>query len=150
MEKIALSPCSLQVNLYNGRKVVVVVTAHSKLHKVLFLVLSVTFLFVYEISREPLNRSVPNSHGRRLISRSDELECQGHQGQKNNIFWPFWWPVYSLFGKTSSGSTYLLYFCDGSSFGQHVQLNCCYNENCKVHPSVQHQQYIMCTSTDTV
>jgi len=32
--------------------------------KVLFLALSVTFLFVHEISREPLNRIAPNSQGR--------------------------------------------------------------------------------------
>jgi len=30
----------------------------------LFLALSVTFLFIYEISREPLNGFVPNSQGR--------------------------------------------------------------------------------------
>jgi len=38
------------------------------LRKVLFLVLSVTFLFVYGISREPLNRCAPNSHGRHVWS----------------------------------------------------------------------------------
>ena len=37
-----------------------VITACSKLHKVLFLALSVAFLFVYEISWEPLNRFAPN------------------------------------------------------------------------------------------
>jgi len=40
----------------------------SELLKVLFLALSVTFLFVYEISREPVNGFVPNSHGRRVWS----------------------------------------------------------------------------------
>ena len=40
------------------------ITARSELCKVLFLALSVTFLFVYEISREPLNGFAPNSHGR--------------------------------------------------------------------------------------
>ena len=43
-------------------------TARSELHKVLFLALSVTFLFVYEILREPLNGFAPNSHGRRVWS----------------------------------------------------------------------------------
>ena len=40
----------------------------SELRKVLFLALSVTFLFVYEISREPLNGFAPNSQGRRVWS----------------------------------------------------------------------------------
>ena len=40
----------------------------SELCKVLFLALSVTFLFVYEISREPLNGFAPNSQGRRVWS----------------------------------------------------------------------------------
>ena len=35
---------------------------------VLFLALSVTFSFVCEISREPLNGFAPNSHGRRVWS----------------------------------------------------------------------------------
>ena len=45
--------------------------------EVLFLALSVTFLFVYKISRESLNGFVPNLHGRRcLVPRSDEFEGQ--------------------------------------------------------------------------
>jgi len=36
-------------------------TARGELRKVLFLALSVTFLFVREISREPLNGFAPNS-----------------------------------------------------------------------------------------
>jgi len=56
-------------------------TTHSELHKVLFLVLSVTFLFVYELSLEPLNGYAPNSHERRLVPRWDEFECQGHERQ---------------------------------------------------------------------
>ena len=56
-------PCdcihSLLVSVYS------VVTARSELRKVLFLVLSLTFLFVYKISREPLNGFAPNSQGRR-------------------------------------------------------------------------------------
>ena len=43
-------------------------TARSELHKLLFLALSVTFLFAYEISREPLNGFGPNSQGRRARS----------------------------------------------------------------------------------
>ena len=63
------------------------ITARSELRKVLFLVLSVTFLFVYEISREPLNRFAPNSHGRRVwslarTSLNVKVKRQGHQGTK--------------------------------------------------------------------
>jgi len=52
-----------------------------------FLALSVTFLFAYEISLEPLNGFTPNSQGRRLVPRSDEFECQvqGHEGQKTTF-----------------------------------------------------------------
>ena len=45
-----------------------IITARSELRKVLFLALSFTFLFMYEISLEPLNRFTPNSHGRRVWS----------------------------------------------------------------------------------
>jgi len=39
---------------------------------------SLCFLFVYEISLEPLNGFAPNSHGRRfMVPRSDEFEGQG-------------------------------------------------------------------------
>jgi len=60
------------------------------------------WFFVYEISREPLNGFAPNSHGRSVVPRSDEFEGQGHQGQKNSIFQPFWRPACSLFGKNFS------------------------------------------------
>ena len=43
-----------------------VVTARSELRDVLFLALSVTFLFAYEISRESLNGFAPNSQERRV------------------------------------------------------------------------------------
>ena len=46
---------------------------------------SVVFLYVYEISREPLNGFRPNSHGRRVWSlarTSLKVKGQGHQGQK--------------------------------------------------------------------
>jgi len=42
------------------------VTARSELCKVLLLALSVTLLFVYEISRETLNGFAPSSQGRRV------------------------------------------------------------------------------------
>ena len=48
------------------------------------------FLFVYEISRELLNRYVPNSHGSRvsshtLTSLKVKVKGQGHQGQKQHF-----------------------------------------------------------------
>jgi len=67
----------------------------SELQKVPFLALSVCgFLFVHEISREPLNAFVPNSHGRHVCSFAQtslrvKVKGQGHQGQKNSIFSPF-------------------------------------------------------------
>jgi len=64
-------------------------TAHSELREVLFLASSVCFLFVYEISRESLNRFAPNSHGRRVcsIARTSfkvKVRGQGHKGQKHS------------------------------------------------------------------
>jgi len=72
-----------------------IITARSELWKVLFLAPSVCgfFLFVYEISREPLNGFAPNSPGRRVwsfartnfnVSRS-KIKGQGHQGQKRHF-----------------------------------------------------------------
>ena len=79
-----------------------VCTACSELRKVLFLALSVTFLFVYEISWEPLNGFAPNSQERRVWSLARmslnvkvKVKGQGHEGQKT-AFRPFWRPVYSL------------------------------------------------------
>jgi len=45
------------------------------------------FLFVYEISQEPLNGFAPNSHGRRVWSLAGtslkvRVKGEGHQGQK--------------------------------------------------------------------
>jgi len=70
-----------------------VFTARSELRKVLFLALSVTFLYVYEIYREPLNGFAPCSHGRRVWSLAPTslnvtVKGQGHQGQKRH-FRPF-------------------------------------------------------------
>ena len=71
-----------------------VITPRSELRKVLFLAPSVCgFLFVYKISREPLNEFAPNSHGRRVWSLARttlkvKVKGQGHQGQ-NGIFGTF-------------------------------------------------------------
>ena len=72
-----------------------IATARSELRNVLFLPLSVTFLFVYEISREPLNGFASNSHGWRVWTSLNVT------GDKNGIF-----PALSaacvrfMFGKT--------------------------------------------------
>ena len=72
----------------------VFVTARSELLKVLFLAQSLCgVLFVYEISREPLNRFAPNSYRRRVSSLAGtslkvKVKGQGHQGN-NSIFGPF-------------------------------------------------------------
>ena len=55
--------------------------------KILLLALSVTFLFVPQISREPLNGFAPNSQGTRVwsfagMSLNAKVKGQGHQGQK--------------------------------------------------------------------
>jgi len=68
-------------------------TARSELRKVLFLAPSVCgFLFVYEISREPLNGFASNSHGRRVWSL-DEFEGQDQRsrspGTKTAFFGPY-------------------------------------------------------------
>ena len=65
-------------------------TACSELRKVLFWALSVAFLFVSEISREPLNRFSPYSRGRRVWSPAQKslnvkVKGQGHQGQKTGF-----------------------------------------------------------------
>jgi len=66
-------------------------TARSELRKVLFLAPSVCgFLFVYEISREPLNRCAQNSQERLVwsLARTSlkvKVKGQGHQGQKRHF-----------------------------------------------------------------
>ena len=74
---------------------ILVITARSELRKVLFLALSVT-LFVYEISREPLNGFAPNSQGIRvwsLVRMSLNVKVKGPKsmtsGTKNGIFGPY-------------------------------------------------------------
>ena len=72
-----------------------VITARSEMWKVLFLAPSVcVFLFVYEISPEPLNDFAPDSHGRRVLSLAwtslkVKVKGQGYEGQKTAFFGPF-------------------------------------------------------------
>jgi len=70
-----------------------VITAHSKLCKLLFLALSVTFLFVNQISWELLNGFALNYQGRRVwslarISLNVKVKGQGHQRQKTCCAFP--------------------------------------------------------------
>jgi len=91
---------------------------------------SVFFLFVYEISREPLNGFAPNSHGRRVwsVARTSlkvTVKGQGQQGQ-NGIFRPLRRPACMRF---MFGKTYLAFsdFCvvvAGSQQGCHALLSC--------------------------
>jgi len=74
------------------------VTARSELRMVLFLAPSVCgFLFVYEISREPLNRFALNSHERHVwfLARTS-LKVRDIR-DKNYIFRPFQCPASSLY-----------------------------------------------------
>jgi len=64
------------------------------------------FLFVYEISREPLSGSAPNSHGRsvRSLARTSlkvkvEVEDQDQRGQKRHFSALSAACVRSMFGK---------------------------------------------------
>jgi len=59
--------CTVLVRTY------IIFNARSELRKVLFLALSVTFLFVYEISREPPNGFATNSQRRRVWSLARTL-----------------------------------------------------------------------------
>ena len=87
-----------------------VVTTRGKLRKVLFLALSVTSLFVYEMSREPLRGFAPNSQGRRVwslarTSLNVKVEGQGLQGQKTAFLALSAACVRFVFGKTSLASS---------------------------------------------
>ena len=79
------------------------ITAPSELRKVLFLApLVYGFLFVYEISREPLNGFARNSQRKRVwsIARTClkvNVKGKGHRGQKA-FFGPF--GVRFMFGET--------------------------------------------------
>jgi len=88
------------------RGICIVITACSELPKVLFLALSVTFLFVYEISQQPLNGFAPNSQGRCVwsltrMSLNVQVKSQGHQGQKRHFSALSAACVRFVFGKTS-------------------------------------------------
>ena len=89
-----------------------VITARSELRKVLFLAPSVcSFLFVYEIFREPLDGYAPNSHGRRVwslaqISLKVRAKGQCHQGQKRYFLSLSAACVQFVFGKTSLASRF--------------------------------------------
>jgi len=77
---------------------------------------SVVFLFVYEISPEPLNGFETNSHRRRVWSlarTSLKVKGQGHQGQKWHFSTLSVACVWFVFGKTSLASSWLciLYGC---------------------------------------
>ena len=78
------------------------ITAPSELRKVLFLApLVYGFLFVYEISREPLNGFARNSQRKRVwsldrASLKVKIKGKGHQGQKAFLR-PVW--LRFMFGK---------------------------------------------------
>jgi len=60
----------------------VLITACSELCKVLFLALSVTFLFEYEISRETAEQICAKfTRNMCLVPCLDELECQGQRSR---------------------------------------------------------------------
>jgi len=86
------------------------ITTYSELHKVLFRALSVTFLFVYEISRELLNGFALNSQGRHVwslarTSLNVNVKGQGHKGQKWHFSALSAACVWFVFGKTSLASS---------------------------------------------
>jgi len=90
-----------------------VFTARSELRKVLFLVLSVTFLFVYEISPELPNGFAPNSQRRRVWSltrMSLKVKVKGQTSRSpgtKRLFSAFSAAcVWLMFGKTSLAFTY--------------------------------------------
>jgi len=75
---------------------VMVFNTRSELWKVMFSEpsCSLWFLFVCEISREPLNGFAPNSHGRHVsslvwMSLKVKVKGQGHLRQKTAFFGPF-------------------------------------------------------------
>ena len=90
-----------------------VFTAHTELRKVLFFGAACDFLFVYEISREPLNGFTPSSHGRRACSLARrslnvKVKCQRSRspGTKKRHFSDFSAAcVRFMFGKTSLASS---------------------------------------------
>ena len=73
-------------------------------------------LFLYEISREPLNGFAPNSQGRRVwslarTSLNVKVKGHGHQGQKTAFSVLSVTCVRFMFGKTSLASSMEFCFC---------------------------------------
>jgi len=98
-----VSSCSLLV--YKNCRLLLI-TACSELHKVLFLALSVTFLFVYEISPELLNGFAPNSHGRRVWSLTQTcLKVKVTRDKKRHFSALLAAYMRFMFGKTSLASS---------------------------------------------
>jgi len=88
-------------------------TARGELRKAL-LAPSVSSLFVYGISREPLNGFAPNSHGRRFwsLARTSlkvNVKGHGHHGQKRHLSALSAACVRFVFGKTSFASSLTLH-----------------------------------------
>jgi len=75
---------------------VALIIARGELRKVLFLALSVTFLFVYKISCEPLNGFAPNSHGRRVwfLARTSLNVKEGNFGGLRAVY--VWKNIFAL------------------------------------------------------
>jgi len=60
-----------------GSKKSCLITARSYLWEVVFGAVSLCFLFLYEISREPLNEFAPNSHSVWSLARTSlKVRCQ--------------------------------------------------------------------------
>ena len=87
--------------------------------------LSVTFLFAYEISRQPLNGFAPNSQGRRvwfLARTSFNVKVKGQRSRsslnrdKNGIFGPFVGLRAVMFGKTYLAFSYFSPFSLGALY----------------------------------
>ena len=76
------------------------------------------FLFVYEISREPLNEFAPNSCGRRAwslarTSLKAKVKGEGHQGHNRYFSALSAACVWCMFGKTSLASSFFFFFFSG-------------------------------------
>ena len=97
-----------------------IITARSEMRKVLFLVASVcAFLFVCEISREPLNGFAPNPHGRHVWSlarTSLKVKVKVRSPGSNTVFSALSAAcVRFVFGKTSLASSFKEFFVQQSA-----------------------------------
>ena len=104
--------CFVLCHIITGLEVMANYPTQSTEEKVC-LALPVCFLFVYEISREPLNGYAPNSHGRRvwyLARTSLKVKGQGHHGQKTACSDLSVACVWFMFGKTSLASSFFIAF----------------------------------------